>query len=127
MNRGANQRIQRGPPCLEPFLLRQPLALGDLFRLRIGLRQLAGVPDDLGNASREIDRQRGRFGDSEQDVVDGNAIAKDRPRVRLGPFDGHAGEAVVPCVAGTILTAMRFRAFETIAQASNPTMPAHRR
>lgn len=45
------------------------------------------------NAVLVIDRHRGLVGDCALDVVDGNAIATDRPRVRICLLDGRACEA----------------------------------
>ncbi len=47
---------------------------------------------ELGNAALVIDRHRGLVGDGALDVVDGNVIAEDRPRVRVRLLDGRAGE-----------------------------------
>ena len=89
----AHQRLQRGPLRLELFLLRQLLALGDLLKLRVELRQLGGVQDEFGNPALLKDLHRGLVGDSALDVVDGNVIAEDRSRVRVRLLDGRAGEA----------------------------------
>ena len=90
--RFAHQRLQRGPLRLELLLLRQLLAFGDFLKLRVQLRQFGGVQAQLGNAALVIDRHRGFVGDGALDVVDGNVIAKDRPRVRVRLLDGRAGE-----------------------------------
>lgn len=45
------------------------------------------------NAALVIDRNSGLFGDRVLDVVDGNVTTEDRPRIRVGPLDGHDGEA----------------------------------
>ena len=63
--------------------LPQFLAFGDLFKLRIDLRQLGCVQAELGNAALVIDRHCGLVGDGSLDVVDGNVIAEDSPRVRV--------------------------------------------
>ena len=45
------------------------------------------------NAALVIDRHRGLVGDGALDVVNGNVVAEDRPRVRVRLLDGRAGEA----------------------------------
>lgn len=89
----AHQRLQRGPLGFELFLLRQFLAFGDLLKLRVQLRQRAGVQAQLGDAALVIDRHRGLVGDGALDVVDADVIAEDRPCVRVRLLDGRAGEA----------------------------------
>lgn len=119
--RVAHQRLQRGPLRLELLLLRQLLAFGDLFKLRVELRQFGGIQAQLGtegakwgdgdgqrnalgearpsgaaresNAALVIDRHRGLVGDGALDVVDADVITEDRPRVRVRLFDGRAVEA----------------------------------
>jgi hypothetical protein len=88
----AHQRLQRGPLRLELLLLRQLFAFGDLIKLRIELRQLGGVQAELENSALLTDRHRGLVRDGALDVVDGNAIAEVRPRVRVRLFDRRAGE-----------------------------------
>jgi hypothetical protein len=90
----AHQRLQCGPLGFELLLLRQLLAFGDLLKLRVQLRQLAGIQAQLGDAALVIDRHRGLVGDGALDVVDADVIAKDRPRVRVRLLDGRAGEAI---------------------------------
>jgi hypothetical protein len=51
------------PSVVAPFLLRQFLAFGDLLKLRVQLRQLAGVQAQLGDSALVIDRHRGLVGD----------------------------------------------------------------
>jgi hypothetical protein len=47
----ASLRLSRGIPCRSALLLRQLLAFGDLFKLRVQLRQFAGVQAQLGDAA----------------------------------------------------------------------------
>lgn len=64
----ASLRLSRGIPCRSALLLRQFLAFGDLFELRVQLRQLAGVQAQLGDAALVIDRHRGIVGDGALDA-----------------------------------------------------------
>ena len=89
----ASLRLSRGIPCRSALLLRQLLAFGDLLKLRVELRQFRSVQSELGNPALLIDRHRGLVGDGALDVVDGNVIAKERPRLRVRLLDGRAGEA----------------------------------
>lgn len=84
-----------GPLGFELLRLGQLLAFGDLLKLRVELRQLAGIQAQLGNAALVIDRHRGLVRDGALDVVDGNVIAKDRPRIRVRLLDGRAGELLL--------------------------------
>ena len=80
------------PLRLEFLLLGQFLAFSDFLKLRVKLRQFGGVQAELGNAALVLDRHRGLVGNGALNIVDGNVIAENRPRVRIRLFDGRAGE-----------------------------------